>query len=75
MAGDPECLYIREAVHKAFVSVNEAGTDAAAATAVMMQAESAPPDPVSITVDRTFIFLIRIRETGGVLFVGRVEEP
>ena len=75
LAGDPECLFIREVVHKAFVSVDEAGTEAAAATAVMMQAESAPPDPVSVTVDRPFIFLIRDRETGAILFVGQVEEP
>ena len=74
LAGDPECLYIREVVHKAFVSVDEAGTEAAAATAVMMQAESAPPSPVSVTVDRPFIFLIRDRETKTILFVGRVEE-
>ena len=59
LAGDPECLYIREVVHKAFVSVDEAGTEAAAATAVVMQQESAPPSPVSVTVDRPFIFLIR----------------
>ena len=71
-AGDPECLYIRELLHKAFVSVDEAGTEAAAATAVVMNVESAPPSPVSMTVDRPFIFLIRDRETGGVLFVGRV---
>ena len=75
LAGDPECLYIREVVHKAFVSVDEAGTEAAAATAVMMQAESAPPDPVSVTLDRPFVFLIRDRETGAVLFAGRVVEP
>ncbi len=73
LSGDPECLYIREVVHKAFVSVDEAGTEAAAATAVMMQAESAPPSPVSVMVDRPFIFLIRDRETGAVLFAGRVE--
>ena len=75
LAGDFVCLYIREVVHRAFVSVDEAGTEAAAATAVMMQAESAPPDPVSVTVDRPFVFLIRDRETGALLFVGRVEEP
>ena len=73
LAGDSECLYIREVVHKAFVSVDEAGTEAAAATAVMMQAESAPPSPVSVTVDRPFIFLIRDRDTGTILFAGRVE--
>ena len=75
LAGDPECLYIRDVVHKAFVSVDEAGTEAAAATAVMMQAESAPPSRVSVTVDRPFIFLIRDRATGTLLFVGRVEKP
>ncbi len=75
LAGDPECLYIREVVHKASVSVDEAGTEAAAATSVMLQAESAPPIPVSVTVDRPFIFLIGDRETGAILFVGRVEEP
>ena len=74
LAGDPECLYIREIVHKAFVSVDEAGTEATAATAVVMNVESAPPSPVSVTVDRPFIFLIRDRETGGVLFVGRVTQ-
>ncbi len=74
IAGDPECLFVREVVHKAFVSVDEAGTEAAAATAVMMQIESAPPDPVSVTVDRPFIFLIRDMATEAVLFVGRVEK-
>ncbi len=74
LAGDQECLYIREVLHKAFVSVDEEGTEAAAATAVVMQVESAPQNPVTVTVDRPFIFLIRDRETGAVLFVGRVEE-
>ena len=73
LAGDAECLYIREVVHKAFVSVDEAGTEAAAATAVVVQTESAKPTPIGVTVDRPFIFLIRDRETEAVLFVGRVE--
>ena len=72
LAGNPKCLYIREILHKAFVSVDEAGTEAAAATAVVITQESAPPNPVSVSVDRPFIFLIRDRETGVVLFVGRV---
>ncbi len=75
LAGDEECLYIREVVHKAFVSVDEEGTEAAAATAVMMAVESAPPAPVSVMADRPFIFLIRDRDTGAILFLGRVEEP
>ena len=74
LAGDPECLYIREVVHQGFVAVDEAGTEAAAATAVVMQTESAPPSPVSVTVDRPFLFLIRDRATGAILFVGRVVE-
>ncbi len=73
--GDDGCLYIGDVVHKAFVSVDEAGTEAAAATAVMMQTESAGPMPVSVTVDRPFIFLVRDRPTGTLLFVGRVTEP
>ena len=73
LAGDPGCLYIREVVHKAFVSVDEAGTEAAAATGVVMQTESAPQNPVAVTVDRPFIFLIRDRATEAILFVGRVE--
>ena len=73
LAGDPGCLYIREVVHKAFVAVDEAGTEAAAATGVVMQAESAPQNPVTLTVDRPFIFLIRDRATEAILFVGRVE--
>lgn len=75
LAGDPMCLFIREVVHKAFVSVDEKGTEAAAATAVAMQTESAPPPRVKVTVDRPFIFLIRDRATGAILFVGRVTHP
>ena len=75
LAGDPGCLYIGAVLHKAFVSVDEAGTEAAAATAVVMQAESARPAPVAVTVDRPFLFLIRDRETGAILFVGRVVRP
>ncbi len=72
LAGDSRCLYIREVVHKAFVSVDEAGTEAAAATAVVVQLESAPPSPVTLRVERPFIFLIRDRGTEAILFVGRV---
>ena len=74
-AGDNGCLYIGAVVHKAFVSVDEAGTEAAAATAVMMQTESAKPSPVEVKVDRPFIFVIRDHATGTNLFVGRVVKP
>jgi len=65
-------LFIGAVVHKAFVSVDEAGTEAAAATAVMMPLAAVPEEPVEVTVDHPFIFLIRDIETGAVLFVGRV---
>ena len=67
-------LFISEVLHKAFVSVDEAGTEAAAATAVIMR-ESAAEPLVEVTIDHPFIFLIRDIETGAILFVGRVMNP
>jgi serpin B len=64
-------LFIGEAIHKAFVDVDEAGTEAAAATAVVGPG-AAPPPPIEVTVDRPFVFLIRDIETSAILFVGRV---
>ena len=74
MTGNSE-LTISDVVHKAFVSVDEAGTEAAAATAVVVGLTSAPEQPVQVTVDRPFIFLIRDIETGTILFVGQVMNP
>lgn len=68
-------LYIDEVVHKAFVSVDEAGTEAAAASAVIMKLTAMPADVATVTVDRPFIFLIRNIETGSILFFGRVVNP
>jgi len=68
-------LSIRDVIHKAFVSVDEAGTEAAAATAVIMGEAAMQEEPVEVTVDRPFIFVIRDIETGTVLFVGRVVDP
>ena len=68
-------LFIAEVLHKAFVSVDEAGTEAAAATAVVMNLTAAPGEPVEVALDRPFIFLIRDIETGAILFVGRVVNP
>jgi serpin B len=67
-------LFIADVIHKAFVSVDEAGTEAAAATAVVMR-ESAMLVEVEINIDRPFIFLIRDIETGTILFLGRVLNP
>jgi len=68
-------LYISAVVHKAFVAVDEKGTEAAAATAVIVAATSAPLYDVTLTVDRPFIFLIRDIPTGQILFIGRVLNP
>jgi len=73
MTGAPD-LCISEVLHKAFVSVDEAGTEAAAATAVVGET-GMPGQPVEVTIDRPFIFLIRDIETGAILFVGRVLNP
>ena len=67
-------VFVSDILHKAFVSVDEAGTEAAAATAVVMTL-TAVPEAVEVTLDRPFIFLIRDIETGAVLFVGRVANP
>jgi serpin B len=67
-----ERLFISNVVHKAFVALDEAGTEAAAATAVIVGIVSMPGE---VTVDRPFIFLIRDIETGTILFVGRVLNP
>jgi serpin B len=70
-------LFIGEVLHKAFVSVDEAGTEAAAASAVVAPAGSAldPDPPIEVMVDRPFLFLIRDIQTGSILFVGRVVDP
>jgi len=74
MTGDRD-LFITDVVHKAFVSVDEEGTEAAAATAVMMGRTSLPEEPVEVSLDRPFLFGIRDRETGALLFFGRMMEP
>jgi serpin B len=74
MTGNRE-LFISDVVHKAFVAVDEAGTEAAAATAVIVGTTSMPEPLVEVTIDRPFIFLIRDIETGAILFVGRVLNP
>jgi serpin B len=77
MTGNRE-LFISDVIHKAFVSVDEKGTEAAAASAVVFgeTAAGSPADqPVKVTIDRPFIFLIRDINTRAILFVGRVLYP
>jgi serpin B len=69
-------LYITDVIHKAFIDVDEEGTEAAAATAVIVGTTSAPADePVTVTIDRPFVYLIRDNQTGAILFLGRVLDP
>jgi serpin B len=74
MDGRPNWLYISAIIHKAFVEVNEEGTEAAAATAVVMM-ERVVPAPLSFRADHPFIFLIQEKRTGSILFVGRLSDP
>ncbi len=68
--------FVSAVVHKAFVLVEEEGTEAAAATAVVVRETSGPAGPpIEMTLDRPFLFLIRDRATEAILFVGRVENP
>lgn len=65
-------LFLSHVEHKAYVAVDELGTEAAAATGVVAEATSVPQ---LVTIDRPFLFLIRDRESGVVLFAGRVLDP
>ena len=76
VSADIRCLFLSDVIHKAFVAVDEEGTEAAAATAAMaVPSGGAPGPPVEVTVDRPFIFLIRDGRTGTILFLGRVLDP
>ena len=72
-----EQLDISAVIHKAFVDVNEEGTEAAAATGVVVGVTSAapPPQPKHFKADHPFLFFIRDQKTGSVLFTGRLENP
>lgn len=71
---DPSRLFISDVVHEAYVKVNEAGTEAAAATAVIFN-ESSILNPLTVNINRPFIYLIRDIETETIVFAGRVLNP
>jgi len=75
MDGRPDWLYIGAVLHKAFVDVNEEGTEAAAATAVVMKARGIRALPPTFRADHPFVFLIHENRTGSILFMGRVTDP
>jgi serpin B len=69
---DRDDLYISRVIHKTFIAVDEEGTEAAAATAVGMSVTSLPPE---VRFDHPFIFAIRERSTGVILFLGAIADP
>lgn len=72
-------LFISEVYHQTFLDLDEKGTEAAAATAVVMMLPTSvqidPPEPVEVRVDRPFLFAIQHRSSGACLFLGRVVDP
>jgi serpin B len=74
MSGSGRKLFVSEVIHKAFVDVNEEGTEAAAATAVIVKKEAAA-EPTVFRADHPFLFLIQDLRTGSVLFLGRLTNP
>ena len=69
-------VHVSHVIHKAFVDVNEKGTEAAAATAVSARLVSAHlPEGIEFRADRPFFFLIRDTRTGSILFAGRLTDP
>jgi serine protease inhibitor len=68
-------IFIGEVKHKAFIQVDEVGTEAAAVTSVEMKVESAPMDTFSMRVNRPFFYAIQDSVTGSILFMGSVLDP
>lgn len=76
VASRPMPLCIGKAMQKAYIDVDEEGTEAAAVTGIgMLTASSLPPPPIEFIVDRPFLFVLRDEMTGADLFVGRIARP
>jgi serine protease inhibitor len=67
-------LKVDAMLHDAFIAVDEQGTEAAAATAVVMT-DTSMPVPTELRVDRAFLFVLHDVETAAPLFIGRVDDP
>lgn len=76
-SAEGEGLFITDVFHKAFIKVDEEGSEAAAATAVVIGVKSAaiPQEPFAFTADHPFIYVIRDNRSGAVLFIGRMADP
>jgi serpin B len=72
-----ERLFISDVLHKAFIKVDESGTEAAAATVVIMETAMMPmpEEAIDFRVDRPFVYVIYDNLTGSILFMGRVLNP
>lgn len=68
-------LYISEVLHKAYIDVYEEGTEAAAATAIIVGFGAAIPHYIEFRADHPFMFIIQEKQTGNILFMGRVNDP
>jgi serpin B len=75
MTGGRDPLFIQDVIHKTFVDVNEEGTEAAGATAVVIGLGGGPPKGATFRADHPFTFWVRDNRSGSVLFVGRVADP
>jgi serpin B len=72
---EAESLSLSGAFHQSFVKVDEEGTEAAAATGAVIGITSLPPPPPRFIVDRPFLFALRHKSSGALLFLGRVTDP
>ena len=75
VADQPDNIAVSKVIHKAFVEVNEEGTEAAAATGVVMRLMCMPMPPMEFIADHPFLFLIQENESGTILFIGRFTQP
>jgi serpin B len=70
-----ESLFVNGVIHQAYISVDEKGTEAAAATEIGMGGGGPPNQPIIFNADRPFIYIIYEYRTGAILFIGRVVDP
>lgn len=70
-----QSLFISKVLHQTFIETNEEGTEAAAATVVMMELTSMPSGPIEIRLDKPFIYIIRETSTNSIVFMGKTGNP